>query len=56
MGFNSRLDTLQAALLRVNLPIALLMTLYTNPLTIVPLYFAAYKIGGEQLFFPNAGQ
>lgn len=31
--------------LRVNLPVALLTTLYTNPLTIVPLYLAAYQLG-----------
>jgi uncharacterized protein (DUF2062 family) len=30
---------------RVNLPLALVTTLYTNPLTIVPLYIAAYAIG-----------
>jgi hypothetical protein len=30
---------------RVNLPVAALMTLYTNPLTIVPLYFLAYRYG-----------
>ncbi len=30
---------------RVNLPIALFTTFYTNPLTIVPLYVAAYYIG-----------
>lgn len=30
---------------RVNLPLALLVTLYTNPLTIVPLYLLAYQIG-----------
>jgi hypothetical protein len=30
---------------RVNLPLALLTTLYTNPLTIVPLYIAAYAMG-----------
>lgn len=36
---------LLAVLLRVNLPLALLTTLYTNPLTIVPLYLAAYEIG-----------
>ena len=30
---------------RVNLPLALVTTLYTNPLTIVPLYFGAYEIG-----------
>ncbi len=31
--------------LRVNLPVALLMTLYTNPFTIVPLYLLAYGYG-----------
>ncbi|MBA4741780.1 MAG: DUF2062 domain-containing protein [Azoarcus sp.] len=30
---------------RVNLPLALITTLYSNPLTIVPLYFVAYLIG-----------
>jgi len=34
-----------ALLLRVNLPLALITTLYTNPVTIVPLYLVAYKIG-----------
>jgi hypothetical protein len=34
-----------AVLFRVNLPTALLTTLYTNPITIVPLYLAAYQIG-----------
>jgi len=32
-------------LLRVNLPVALFTTLYTNPLTIGPLYLLAYQIG-----------
>ncbi len=32
--------------LRVNLPVALVTTLYTNPLTIVPLYLIGYEIGG----------
>lgn len=32
-------------LFRVNLPIALLTTLYTNPFTILPLYVLAYKLG-----------
>lgn len=36
---------LLAVLLRVNLPLAMLTTFYTNPLTIVPLYLAAYEIG-----------
>ncbi len=43
------LQMLAAALiaipLRMNLPVALLTTLYTNPLTIVPLYVLAYWIG-----------
>ncbi|HKO67206.1 MAG TPA: DUF2062 domain-containing protein [Burkholderiaceae bacterium] len=30
---------------RVNLPLALVTTLYTNPVTIVPLYLIAYEIG-----------
>lgn len=34
-----------AVLFRVNLPLALLVTLYTNPLTIVPLYLVAYQLG-----------
>jgi len=38
---------------RKNIPVALIVTLYTNPLTIVPLYFLAYTYGrlllpGEQ--------
>ena len=31
--------------LRKNIPVALLFTLYTNPLTIVPLYLLAYGYG-----------
>jgi uncharacterized protein (DUF2062 family) len=38
-----------AVLFRVNLPVALLTTLYTNPLTIVPLYLLAYQIGSLAL-------
>lgn len=34
-----------ALLFRVNLPLALFTTLYTNPFTIVPLYLLAYHIG-----------
>lgn len=34
-----------ALLFRVNLPLALITTLYTNPVTIVPLYLLAYQIG-----------
>jgi len=29
----------------VNLPIAVIVTLYSNPFTIVPLYFLAFKLG-----------
>ncbi len=43
------LQMLAAALiavpLHVNLPVAVLVTLYTNPLTIVPLYLLAYAYG-----------
>ncbi|MER2543162.1 MAG: DUF2062 domain-containing protein [Candidatus Accumulibacter phosphatis] len=34
-----------ALILRVNLPLALLVTLYSNPLTIIPLYLLAYQLG-----------
>ena len=34
-----------ALLFRVNLPLALATTLYSNPLTIVPLYLAAFGLG-----------
>jgi uncharacterized protein (DUF2062 family) len=34
-----------AVAFKVNLPLALLSTLYTNPLTIVPLYVAAFALG-----------
>lgn len=34
-----------AIVFRINLPLALIVTFYTNPLTIVPLYLAAYEIG-----------
>lgn len=34
-----------AVVFRVNLPLALLVTLYTNPVTIVPLYVIAYQLG-----------
>ncbi|MGA7749705.1 MAG: DUF2062 domain-containing protein [Gallionella sp.] len=55
---------LLAASFRVNLPVALITTLYTNPFTIVPLYMLAYKLGAwlsgvhsgvaaEKLSFPE---
>jgi uncharacterized protein (DUF2062 family) len=34
-----------AILLRVNLPVAAIVTCYTNPLTILPLYYVAYRLG-----------
>jgi len=36
---------LLAVAFRVNLPVAVVVTLYTNPFTIVPLYLIAYEIG-----------
>lgn len=51
-----------AYLLRTNLAVATVTTLYTNPITYVPLYAAAYKIGWllltggaprETLVFPS---
>lgn len=34
-----------AVVFRVNLPLSLLCTVYTNPVTIVPLYILAFSIG-----------
>ena len=34
-----------ALVFRVNLPLAMVVTLYTNPFTIVPLYLIAYQLG-----------
>jgi uncharacterized protein (DUF2062 family) len=34
-----------AVIFRINLPLAMFVTLYTNPLTIVPLYLIAYQLG-----------
>ena len=39
--------------LRINLPLALLVTLYSNPLTIVPLYLVAFKLGQLALGDPG---
>lgn len=36
---------LLALLFRCNLPLAMLVTLYTNPFTIGPLYWVAYQLG-----------
>lgn len=38
-----------AIVFRINLPLSLIVTLYTNPLTIVPLYLAAFEIGRRVL-------
>lgn len=35
---------------KVNLPIAVLVTLYSNPFTVVPLYYGAFKLGQFALF------
>src|SRR3954467_676888 len=40
---------------RVNLPVALFTTLYTNPLTIGPLYVAAYYLGRLAIGGDGAG-
>ncbi len=37
--------TIGAIVLRVNLPIAAFATFATNPFTVPPLYYAAYKLG-----------
>jgi uncharacterized protein (DUF2062 family) len=37
---------------RVNLPIAVAVTLYSNPFTVVPLYYCAYKLGQLVLLKP----
>lgn len=41
---------LVAYVLRTNLPLAMFTTLYTNPLTYLPLYYLAYTIGHWLLF------
>jgi len=43
--FQMLVAALLAVPLRRNLPVALLVTLYTNPFTIVPLYVLAYGYG-----------
>jgi len=42
-------------LFRVNVPVALVTTVYTNPLTIVPLYLVAYQIGALVLGASGSG-
>jgi uncharacterized protein (DUF2062 family) len=36
---------LLALAFKVNLPLSVLVTLYSNPFTIVPLYYVAFKLG-----------
>lgn len=43
-----------ALIFRINLPLALLTTLYTNPFTIVPLYLLAYELGVWATGSPSA--
>ncbi|MCX7169851.1 MAG: DUF2062 domain-containing protein, partial [Proteobacteria bacterium] len=45
-----------AVAFRVNLPLALFTTLYTNPLTIVPLYILAFALGKLALGEIGSGQ
>ncbi|RPJ47618.1 MAG: DUF2062 domain-containing protein [Betaproteobacteria bacterium] len=47
---------LLAIVFRVNLPVAALLTLYTNPLTIVPLYYLAYRYGALVTMSNGAAQ
>ncbi len=44
---------LLAAAFRVNLPIAVIVTLYSNPFTVVPLYYLAFKLGQLALLENN---
>lgn len=46
---------LLAITLKVNLPLSMLVTLYSNPFTIVPLYLLAYKLG-QIVMFENGGE
>ncbi|MGA8146753.1 MAG: DUF2062 domain-containing protein [Gallionellaceae bacterium] len=42
-----------AVLFRVNLPVAVFTTLYSNPLTILPLYLVAYEYGAFVIGYPD---
>jgi len=44
---------LLAVCFHVNLPIAIAVTLYSNPFTIVPLYLLAFKLGSWVLLEPS---
>src|SRR5512138_108590 len=45
LPINTLLGVTMALLMRVNIPATLSGTLLTNPLTMLPLYYAAYWIG-----------
>jgi len=44
---------LLAVIFRVNLPVAMFSTLYSNPFTIIPLYLVAFNIGTLVTGEPN---
>lgn len=44
-----------AIVFRVNLPIAVIVTLYSNPFTIVPLYYTAFRLGQLVLMQGDGG-
>ncbi|UTH73130.1 DUF2062 domain-containing protein [Chromobacterium sp. IIBBL 290-4] len=55
-GFTQKATALALALLlRVNLPTAMVVSLYSNPLTVLPLYYLAYCLGGWLLGVSGAG-
>lgn len=47
--------SLFAIAFKVNLPIAVAVTLYSNPFTIVPLYYCAFKLG-ELVLWRGGGE
>lgn len=45
-GFTQKLTAMLLVwLFRINLPVAMLTSLYSNPLTVLPLYYVAYRFG-----------
>ena len=46
---HSIIAALTALALRINIPVAVLATLITNPLTMGPFYYAAYRVGAAIL-------
>jgi uncharacterized protein (DUF2062 family) len=47
--------SLLAIAFKVNLPISVVVTLYSNPFTILPLYYVAFKLG-ELVFLHRGGE